>query len=72
VLLDLATSTYFTVNPVGAVVLDHVAAGTGDLDKLTSAVVAEFDVAAEVARADTRELLDDLVGRGFVVPSSDT
>jgi len=70
ILLDLESGTYYTLNSVGAVIwneLERGAARDGGLDAVAAAVVAEFEVEDETARADVSALLDDLESHGLVV-----
>ena len=66
ILLDLATGTYFTLNPVGAVVWRRLEAGDS-IDEIVAAVLSEFDAAESVVREDVRVLLEDLASNGLVL-----
>lgn len=68
ILLDLESGTYFTLNPVGALVWHELARGQSHagLDSLTAAVVAEFEVDETTARDDISGLLGELEANGLV------
>ncbi len=66
ILLDLTTGTYFTLNPVGAVIWRALEAGDS-VDAIVATVLAEFDADEPVVREDIRLLLDDLVDKGLVL-----
>jgi hypothetical protein len=64
-ILDLDHSVYYGLDPVGAriwALLEQPAR----LDRVLAAIVAEFEVEAETARADLLELVDELLDKGLV------
>lgn len=64
-LLDLRSSTYYTLNPVGAFVWNRI--GTPiSFGALCDAVTAEFDVESARCRADIAVLLEQLREAGLV------
>lgn len=71
VLLDLSTSTYFTVNETGADIVDALAgSGEGiDTDALERLLLAGYDVTPERARTDVAQMLAELDRRGLIEPA---
>lgn len=71
VLLDLTTSTYFTVNETGADIIDALAgSGEGvDTGALELLLLRGYDVTPERARADVADMLAELARRGLVEPA---
>jgi hypothetical protein len=65
VLVDLETSTYFTLNPVGLFVWDRC---NGDFspEDIVDGLVAEFEVTPECAQRDLDDFLAVLAGRGLI------
>ena len=66
ILLDLETGTYFTLNPVGALVWKGLENGPPPKEPLPP-VLAPFKVAPPTAAADIQEYLHDLISQGLVV-----
>lgn len=64
-LLDLRSSQYYGLNPVGAFVWDQIQTPK-TLDALASAVADAFDVGAPDCRADIARLLEDFAIAGVV------
>ncbi len=56
----------FVLNEVGSHLWDLLLRGPARIDDLVRAVVAEFDVATDVAAADVTAFLDDLASRRLV------
>jgi hypothetical protein len=65
VLLDLRRNSYFTLNATGALVWDRLAAGA-TLAELGEALTRAFEVDAETAARDARELVGELLDAGLV------
>lgn len=65
VVLDLASSTYVSLNPVGATVWPLLAEGTS-WGAMVGAITDAFEVDAETADRDLRAFVDDLRGRGLL------
>lgn len=65
VLLDLASGMYFGLDNVGRIVWESVSRGMS-LSEAADAIVAEYDVEREQARADVLEFAEDLVDRGLL------
>lgn len=65
VLVNLATGSYFGLNPVGARMWALLAAGLGT-GEVVAAVSAEYGVPGERAAADLKRLLAALAEQGLV------
>ena len=65
VVLDLDSSLYFSLDPVGARIFELLERPT-PLTAVLDAVVAEFDVDAATARADLLALVNSLVAQKLV------
>jgi hypothetical protein len=65
VILDLDSSLYYALEPVGARIFELLQQPTR-LDAVLQAMVAEFEVDAETARADLLALVDTLVAQKLV------
>jgi hypothetical protein len=66
VILDLDTSVYFGLDPVGARIFEMLAQPT-PLHDVLGAVVAEFDVDEDTARTDLLALVGQLLENRLVV-----
>ena len=64
VMLNLDTGIYFGLDPVGTVIWQHVRE-TGRLRDIRDALIAEFDVTADVATQDLLRLAEQFVSRGL-------
>ena len=65
-ILDLDSSVYFGLDPVGARIFELLAEPTS-LAAVLDKVVAEYTVDADTARADLLALVSDLLARKLVV-----
>ena len=65
-LLDLRTSTYFSLNPVGAVIWEAIQQPK-TLDGICATVAGTFEVGDDRCRADVQTLLDTLQERRLAV-----
>ncbi len=65
VLLDVNGGTYFTLNAVGSVIWQRLGVGA-DLEGLVAAIIADFDVEPETARADAIEFLQMSTDAGLI------
>ncbi len=65
VILNLSRGTYFGLNEVGTIVWQALQQ-PATISDLRDAVVREFEVAAEVAEADVRSLLAEMIDAGLV------
>ncbi|SPJ25537.1 PqqD family protein [Palleronia abyssalis] len=66
-ILDIASNSYYTLNPVSAVIWTALAEGC-DTDEIVSRIVGEYDVSPSTCRSDTERLLDDMAQRKLVEP----
>lgn len=69
VLLNLASGTYYGLNPVGARFLSLVEQGQSPM-QARDAILETYDVKPEVLDRDLESLLDSLSANGIVQPSS--
>ena len=65
VLLDLGSGTYFGLNEVGTK-LWSLLTTNDSLENATEALVPEYDVAADVLRADVNHLLQEMQANGLL------
>jgi len=65
VILDLDSSLYYSLDPVGARIFELVQQPT-PLDAVLDAMFAEFDVDAQTARTDLLALVDTLITQKLV------
>ena len=65
VLLELSTSTYFTLNGSAKILWERLAGGAST-DDLVADLVARFGISKDQARADTSSFLGELVKLGLV------
>lgn len=66
VLLDLEREHYYSLDAVGSRIW-QLLAEHGDVDKLVSAMLTEFDVDEATLRRDVAELLERLKAEGLIV-----
>jgi len=66
VLLDIESGEYFALNPVGSRIWE-LSDGTRSAAEIVSVICEEFDVAEDVATADTHEILGELEKQKLVV-----
>ncbi len=66
VILDLASGTYFGLDPVGAQAWELLGAGT-TVNQIVETLLAEYLVPKEQLQRDVQVLIDDLVTRGLVL-----
>ena len=65
VLLNLASERYFGLDDVGTRIWQHLST-YGRLDRVCEAMQDEFDVDAEILRADVLRLVEELIAAGIV------
>ena len=65
VILDLATGTYFGLDPVGARIWELLGEGK-TLAEVCDQMLEEYEVAREELERDTLKLAQDLVAQGLV------
>jgi hypothetical protein len=68
VILDLATGTYFGLDPVGARIWELLGEGM-TLAEVCDRMLEEYEVAREELERDTLKLAQDLAAQGLVSPS---
>lgn len=66
ILLDLETGTYFTLNPVGALVWRGLEQAES-IDQIVERIVSEYDAPAAQVKSDVAQLLGELTRRGLVL-----
>lgn len=64
-LLDLTSSTYFSLNAVGALAWDRLSSGA-TVEQVVAAVTSRYDIAETQCRADMESLLTLLEAKGLV------
>jgi hypothetical protein len=69
VLLNVDTSEYYSLDPVGALLWERLGKGEA-LEAAARAVAAEYGVPAARVQADARELIADLVAEGLLQPAA--
>ena len=67
VILDLKAGTYFSLDPVGARIWQHLSAGK-TLSEINDLMQEEFEVTREQIEADSLKLTNDLVAKGLLKP----
>jgi hypothetical protein len=65
VILDLASGTYFGLDPVGARIWQLLSEGRA-LAEVCEAMLAEYEVSRDEIERDLSELLDALVDKGLI------
>jgi hypothetical protein len=65
VILDLATGTYFGLDPVGARIWELVGEGK-TLGEVCEQMLEEYEVSREELEGDVLRLAEELAGRGLV------
>jgi hypothetical protein len=66
VILNLATGIYYTLDRVGTIIWQELAAGTG-VEEIIEIVCERFDEEANVVRGDIEELLAHLKQEQLIV-----
>ncbi len=66
VLLEPASGEYFTLNEVGALIVEECQSGH-DNAQITQTLLETYEVSAEQAKIDTESLLEQLVVQGLAV-----
>jgi hypothetical protein len=64
-ILNSSTGTYFGLDPVGSRIWCLIAEGMG-LDEVVATLLKEYQVDEARARADVKELIDQLAGKSLV------
>ena len=65
VVLDLATGTYFGLDPVGARIWELMGEGK-TLDEICNTMLQEYEVTREELERDTLRLAEELNGQGLI------
>jgi len=68
VLLNLDTSAYYSLDEVGILIWERLAAGD-DAEAVATAVCSQYDAAPAQVRKDVKSLIDDLVAKGLILPA---
>jgi len=68
VILHLGNGTYYGLDPLGTVIWEMLKSGHAQ-SEIREAILAQYDVAAEVVDADMRRFLGDLLAQSIVVES---
>jgi hypothetical protein len=63
VVLDLTESVYLSVSGAGRVIWSRLAEGTATLEQLVTAVLEQYEIDPETARADAESFLHELSRR---------
>ena len=70
VILDLATGTYFGLDPVGARIWELIGEGK-TLVEVCDQMLDEYEVSREELERDTLRLAEELVEQGLIAASAD-
>lgn len=70
VILDLATGTYFGLDPVGARIWELMGEGK-TLAEVCEQMLAEYEVSREELERDILRLADELAQQGLIAASAD-
>lgn len=66
VLLNLATQSYYNLNPVGARML-QLLTGSPSIEQAYTTLVSEYDADPQTLKNDLLELVEQLLAQGLVV-----
>jgi Coenzyme PQQ synthesis protein D (PqqD) len=67
IVLDLESSRYLTIKGVGVGIFEQLADGTDhSLDDLVDSIVAEYEIAGDIARSDVERFLGDVRAAGLL------
>lgn len=64
VILDLKSGAYHGLDPIGAIIWNHIQQGKS-LGDARDSILAEYDVPADVCERDMLALVDQLVSKGL-------
>ena len=67
VLLDMASGTYFGLDPVGSLIWEMLSAGPVTLGEASDAVEREYDAPRDRIEADVIALAADLSEKGLII-----
>ena len=65
VILDLASGTYFGLDPIGARIWQLIGEGKS-LGEICEALLAEYEVSREQLQGDLERLLQEMGGKGLI------
>jgi len=68
VLLNLQTKRYYSLNETGTRIWEMVQQ-TADEEAIVAALLREYEVEEQMARAEVRRILDELVEAQLIVPA---
>jgi hypothetical protein len=68
VLLNLQTKRYFSLNETGTRIWEMVQQ-TADEEAIVAALLREYEVEEQMARAEVRRILDELIEAQLIVPA---
>lgn len=68
ILINLMSGLYYSMDKAGAFVWSLLAAGT-TVDRMAEAVATRYGISQELARADLRPLVAELLAEGLVQPA---
>jgi hypothetical protein len=68
VLLNLQTKRYYSLNETGTRIWEMVQQ-TADEEAIVAALLREYEVEEQMARAEVRRILDELIEAQLIVPA---
>jgi len=68
VIIHLGTGVYYSMDGVGCLVWESIAAG-GDTDAIAASLAERYGIGRDAATADIRRLVDELVAQERVAPA---
>ena len=68
VLLNLLTKRYYSLNETGTRIWEMVQQ-TADEEAIVAALLREYEVEEQMARAEVRRILDELIEAQLIVPA---
>ncbi|HEV7703618.1 MAG TPA: PqqD family protein [Gemmatimonadaceae bacterium] len=68
VLLNLQTKRYYSLNETGTRIWEMVQQ-TADEDSIVATLLREYEVEDQMARAEVRRILDELIEAQLIVPA---
>jgi hypothetical protein len=68
VLLNLQTKRYYSLNETGTRIWEMVQQ-TADEESIVAALLREYEVEEQMARAEVRRILDELIEAQLIVPA---
>ncbi|MBE9005961.1 lasso peptide biosynthesis PqqD family chaperone [Fortiea sp. LEGE XX443] len=71
VILDIKTGAYYGLNEVGASIWNYIQSPK-TVEEIQEAILAEYEIEAEVCKRDISALLKDLAAKGLIEIKNDT